>query len=92
MTLTKKDITDLMHEEIGMKKNVSKLVLNRFLQIIKKAAKKNTTVKMAKFGTFKLKKTKKRMGRNPISKKEYIIESRKTLVFRPSSFLKNKMN
>ena len=39
MTLTKKDITDLMHEEIGMKKNVSKLVLNRFLQIIKKAAK-----------------------------------------------------
>ena len=92
MALTKKDIIDLMHEETGMKKNVSKLVLNSFLGIIKESAKKNISIKVAKFGTFKLKKTKKRMGRNPISKKEYIIESRKKLVFRPSSFLKNKMN
>ena len=88
MALTKKDIIDLMHEETGMKKNVSKLVLNSFLGI----AKKNISIKVAKFGTFKLKKTKKRVGRNPISKKEYIIEPRKKLVLRPSSFLKNNMN
>lgn len=92
MSTTKKNITDLVHQETGIQKNDSQILVNKFLEIIKNASKKQLSIKIAKFGTFKVKKTKKRIGRNPISKKEYIIESRKKLVFKPSNFIKKNMN
>tara|TARA_B100000965_G_scaffold124007_2_gene102650 strand:+ start:32885 stop:33163 length:279 start_codon:yes stop_codon:yes gene_type:complete len=92
MSTTKKNITDLVHLQTGIKKNDSQFIVNKFLEIIKNASKKQLSTKIAKFGTFKVKKTKKRIGRNPITKKEYIIESRKKVIFKPSNFIKNNMN
>lgn len=92
MTLTKKKIADRVYKEMKISRSTSNLFIDKFLNIIKLINTKNKSIKIARFGTFSSKTTKKRIGRNPITKKEYIIVPRNKLVFRPSSFLKNILN
>ena len=91
MSLTKKKIAERVCKENKISRSTSNLFIDKFLNIIK-YTNKNKNIKIAKFGTFSYKITKKRIGRNPITKKEYIIAPRIKLVFRPSSFLKNILN
>ena len=48
--------------------------------------------KISNFGTFILRHKKSRIGRNPKTKKEAIISERNVILFKPSKFLKNKIN
>ena len=64
----------------------------RVLKIIIDGLNKDSTVKISGFGTFKLKKKKSRIGRNPKSGKEYEIKSRKVVTFHPSSEVKKAIN
>ena len=49
-------------------------------------------VKIAKFGTFTLRKKNQRIGRNPKTSKEATITARKIVRFKASKYLKNKIN
>ena len=49
-------------------------------------------VKIAKFGTFILKKKNERIGRNPKTKEEKIISERNVILFKPSKELKKFIN
>ena len=49
-------------------------------------------VKISNFGTFILRYKKSRIGRNPKTKKEAIISERNVILFKPSKFLKNRIN
>ena len=49
-------------------------------------------VKIAKFGTFTLRKKKERIGRNPKTKEEKIISERNVVLFKPSKELKEYIN
>jgi len=53
---------------------------------------KHNKVKIAKFGTFILRKKSKRIGRNPKTKENKIISERKVILFRPSKELKKSVN
>lgn len=44
------------------------------------------------FGSFVLRKRKKRIGRNPKTGSPMMIQSRKTILFRPSRDVKNTLN
>ena len=52
----------------------------------------NKQVKIAKFGTFILRKKKQRIGRNPKTKEEKIISERFVILFKPSKELKKYVN
>ena len=54
--------------------------------------KKNNTVKISGFGTFKLRKKKSRTGRNPMTGKKYQIKSRNVVTFHPSQIVKKIIN
>ena len=54
--------------------------------------KRKGKVKISNFGTFILRHKKPRIGRNPKTKKETIISERNVILFKPSKFLKNKIN
>ena len=49
-------------------------------------------VKIAKFGTFILRKKNERIGRNPKTKEEKIISERNVILFKPSKELKQFIN
>jgi nucleoid DNA-binding protein len=48
--------------------------------------------KISGFGTFVIKSSPERYGRNPLNMKPYKINARKKLNFRPSSKIKEKLN
>ena len=73
-----------------MNSSDSKAILESFLKIIK--SNKSKIVKISNFGSFYTHESPKRMGRNPKTKKEYVIPKRKKLVFKASTNLKNILN
>ncbi len=90
MSLGKKDIVNNIYSEASFSKSTAKDLLESFINIIKSNSSKN--IKISNFGTFRIKTTPERVGRNPKTKKEYIISKRKKLVFKASAVLKNNLN
>ena len=89
VNLKKKDLLDKIYKNIGFPKNVSENIVNDIFKIIMENLKNNDCLKISKFGTFKVRTKKARIGRNPKNKVEAMISSRKVVTFKPSKELKN---
>jgi nucleoid DNA-binding protein len=89
---TKKNISNNISKNLGIPKAYSEKILNDTIDILIQISKFNSIVKIKNFGTFyKLHKL-KRMGRNPKNRKAHEISERKTISFKASTYLKNKIN
>jgi len=78
--------------QIGFSKKISENLLDDFFDLIIHNIKKNKKIKIAKFGTFTIRRKNSRVGRNPITKEKKIISSRNVLLFRPSKEFKDFIN
>ncbi len=78
--------------QIGFSKKISENLLEDVFQILLKNIIIEKKVKIAKFGTFILRKKNKRVGRNPKTKEEKIISERNVILFKPSKELKQLIN
>ena len=92
VNLTKKEIVNSIYMQIGFSKIISENLLEDFFNIIFEGLKKNSKVKIAKFGTFILRNKNSRIGRNPKTKETKLISKRKVILFKPSKELKMKIN
>ncbi len=90
MTVTKKSLVKNISEKLELSQKDSSFFLESFLSAVKDSA--NIGINIQNFGTFVFKKTPKRIGRNPKSKKEYIISPREKLSFSLSSNIKKDIN
>ncbi len=90
--LTKKDIVNSIYMQIGFLKKISENLLEDIFQILLKNIIKEKKVKIAKFGTFSLRKKNERLGRNPKTKEEKLISERYVVLFKPSNELKRYIN
>ena len=92
---TREDISESLHAEFGLTKKDCMLFVNDILDIIIAGLKSNGYVKIHNFGSFKIKRKKSRIGRNPKTKEDVMINERNVLTFKASkSVLKfiNKSN
>ena len=78
--------------QLGYSKNLIENIMEDIFEILLKSLKEKGKVKISNFGTFTLRHKKSRIGRNPKTKKEAIISERNVVLFKPSKFLKNKIN
>ena len=92
INLTKKDIINSIYMQIGFSKKINEVLLEDIFEIILNKIIEHKKVKIAKFGTFILRKKKERIGRNPKTKEEKIISERNVILFRPSKELKEYIN
>ena len=92
INLTKQEIVNSIFMQIGYSKKISETLLEDFFDIILQNLKKNKKVKIAKFGTFEIRKKKSRIGRNPKTRENKIISQRNVVLFKPSKELKKKIN
>ena len=90
--LTKKEIINSIYMQLGYSKNLIENIMEDIFEILLKSLKEKGKVKISNFGTFTLRHKKSRIGRNPKTKKEAIISERNVVLFKPSKFLKNKIN
>ena len=92
INLTKKEIINSIYMQIGFSKKISENLLEDIFQILLKNIITKNKVKIAKFGTFELRKKKERIGRNPKTKEEKIISERNVIIFKPSKEIKKFIN
>ena len=91
MTISKKTITKNISSTIKIPELQSGSILNSFIRIIKTES-VNSNIKIPSFGTFIVKKTPQRIGRNPKTKEEFVIPSRSKLTLAASEKLKKIIN
>ena len=92
INLTKKEIVNSIYMQIGFSKTISETLMEDIFEIILNNIIKNKKVKIAKFGTFTLRKKKQRIGRNPKTKEPKIIFERNVILFRASKEFKEYIN
>ena len=90
--LTRKKLSNEIYKSVGFSKNFSSTIIDNFFSILTDELIKSNKVKISSFGTFKVINKKERVGRNPKTKVETKIVSRKVVTFKPSSIIKNKLN
>ena len=92
INLTKEEIVNSVYMQIGYSKKISENLIDDLFEIILENLIKYKKVKIAKFGTFILKKKKERIGRNPKTKESKIISERYVVLFKVSNEFKKYIN
>jgi len=90
--ITKDDIADSINNNFGLSKKDCLNIVKDIIDEIILGLQNNKIVKIHNFGTFKLKRKKSRIGRNPKTKKEFIINERNIISFKPSKIVLNYLN
>lgn len=89
--LTRADIVDALVREVDLSRH---LAIN-FLEIAIEAMSFSLThqggLKISSFGSFIVHQKSKRVGRNPKTGKEAVITPRRVISFKPSQYLKEKV-
>ena len=91
-TLTRADLSETLHRNIGLSRTESADMVNSVLDLVSDALVDGQSVKLSSFGTFMVRAKRERMGRNPKTGEEVPITPRRVLVFRPSQVMKNVIN
>lgn len=91
-TLTRADLAESVHSEIGLSRADSAQLVEEVLDKICEALVDGRNVKISSFGTFVLRQKGQRLGRNPKTGQEVPIEPRRVLTFRPSQLMRDRIN
>ena len=89
---TRKDLSNKIFKNLGFSKNLSSKIVDDFFETLIMGIIKSNKIKISSFGTFSVLDKKERIGRNPKTKVEAIIFSRKVVKFKPSILIKKKIN
>ena len=92
MTLTKANIVDAIHNELGFPKNRSAELIEILLEQIKSTLEKGEDVLISGFGKFCVKNKKERRGRNPATGDDMMLSQRQVVTFRCSHLLREKIH
>ena len=90
--LTRKNLSNKIYKILGFSKNFSSTIVDNFFEALVGELLKSNKVKISSFGTFEVMSKKERIGRNPKTKIEAKISPRKVVKFKPSMFIKEKLN
>jgi integration host factor subunit alpha len=92
MTLTKVYIINAIADQIGFPKNHSSEIVETLLENIKRTLESGEDVLISGFGKFRVKEKRERKGRNPATGEDMMLKPRKTVTFRCSGKLRDKIN
>jgi len=90
-TITKADIVEYLHNELGLNKSECKILIEDFFHEIKEALTSGEEVKLSGFGNFELLNKNERPGRNPKTGEEVTISARRVVTFRAGNKLRKKI-
>ncbi len=91
-TVTRADLTEAVHQEVGLSRYESAQLVETVLEQISGTLARGEAVKISSFGTFSVRDKAQRRGRNPKTGEEVPILPRRVLVFRASRVLKDRIN
>jgi integration host factor subunit alpha len=92
MTLTKAHIIEALAEQNGYAKKQSVNTVETLLEVIKRTLESGEDVLISGFGKFCVKEKRKRRGRNPATGEDMMLAPRRTVTFKWSGKLRDKLN
>jgi integration host factor subunit alpha len=92
MTLTKAHIAEAVAEQTGYSKKQSVETLETLLEHIKRSLESGEEVLISGFGKFCVKEKQERLGRNPATGEDMMLEPRRVVTFNCSRKLRDKIN
>ena len=90
--MNKTDLVNIVAQEAELKKNQAEAAVNAAIAAITNALKDGDKVQIIGFGTFEVKDTAQREGRNPKTGEAITIEASKRPSFTASKVLKDAVN
>ena len=84
INISRDDIAESIHKEFGFSRKECLDFVNEIIETIILGLERSNKVKIHNFGTFKLKRKSSRIGRNPKTKEEVMIQDRNVISFKPS--------
>lgn len=90
-TLTRADLAEALHREVGLSRTESATVVEQILDHICDALATGQNVKISGFGSFLLRDKGERVGRNPKTGIEVPIAPRRVLTFRASQMMRDRI-
>jgi len=90
-TLTRADLADVVHQEIGLSRSESANIVERILYHMCHSLSEGQNVKISGFGSFILRDKGERIGRNPKTGIEVPIAPRRVLTFRASQIMRERI-
>ena len=91
-TLTRADLCEAVHHEVGLTRQDCAGLVERTLDIIVEALQQGETVKLSGFGVFQVRSKRAREGRNPKTGEPAPIEPRRVIGFRASQVMKARID
>ena len=88
-TLTRADLSDRLHAEVGLSRADSANIVERILAHMCGALSNGENVKISGFGSFVLRDKGERIGRSPKTGVEVPIAPRRVLTFRASQMMRD---
>jgi integration host factor subunit alpha len=92
MSLNKAYIVSLVADKLGITQIQSSSIIDNLLEIIKRSLESGEDVMISGFGKFCVTEKQARKGRNPATGSSMILRSRRIVVFKCSSKLREKIN
>ena len=92
MTLTKDQIANSVHAQLGFPKTRSFELVESVLEIIKDTLENVEDVLISGFGKFCIRDKKERRGRNPQTGEDKMLRARRVVVFKCAGKVKDKIN
>ncbi|MCL6698525.1 integration host factor subunit alpha [Sphingomonas sp. NSE70-1] len=90
-TLTRADLSDIVHNRLGVSRAESASIVERVLHHMCHALSDGQNVKVSGFGTFILRDKGERVGRNPKTGIEVPIAPRRVMTFRASQIMRDRI-
>ena len=90
-TLTRADLADVVHRNLGLSRSESAQFVERVLHHMCHALSEGQNVKISGFGSFILRDKGERIGRNPKTGVEVPIAPRRVMTFRASQILRDRI-
>ena len=90
--MTKKDIIDIVSKRTGYKKNHTKDIVEKVLQVFMERLAREGRMEIRNFGVFKVKRTPRRIGRNPVTKEVADVPARNIVQFKAGKLMKEWVN
>ena len=91
-TVTRADLSEALHEEVGLSRQESAGLVERILEMIVETLERGEIVKLSGFGVFQVREKRARMGRNPKTGEPAAIVPRRVISFRASQIMKAKVD
>ena len=90
--ITREDIAESLHIDFGLTKKDCIIFVNDIIDIIIDGLKTDGFVKIHNFGSFKVIRKKSRIGRNPKTLENVMINERNIIKFKPSKIIIDYIN